>query len=162
MSEQSLPTIEELRAACDTNYAMVRSALDRLENPLSDEKDEGGWSVKQLLSHLIGAMYRVPIHSSYYFTSGDGNAIPDIPVEAHNDYWIKEWDTATTATYLSALDLAYQGNLAFLSKLDPTDLARPGKTIFGEWPLGMLIQISYAGHPLHFHGDQLEAFVAKK
>jgi hypothetical protein len=159
MSEQqSAPTIEELKSACDANYAQVKSALDRLGNPLSDEKDEGGWSVKQLLSHLIGAMYRVPIHASFYFT-GNGEAVPVIPIEAHNDYWIGEWADATTANYQAALDLAYQGNLAFLAALDPADLNRTGQTPFGEWPLGTMLQISYAGHPMGFHGEQLEAFL---
>lgn len=160
MSEQTAPTIEGLKAACEANYALVKSALDRLENPLSDKKDEGGWSVKQLLSHLIGAMYRVPIHASFYFAAGNGDVVPDIPIEPHNDYWITEWNNATTANYQAALDLAYQGNLAFLAKLDSADLTRPGKTIFGEWPLGMMLQISYAGHPQSFHGAQLEAFLA--
>lgn len=160
MSEQTPPTIEALKAACDANYAQVKSALDRLENPLSDAKDEGGWSVKQLLSHLIGAMYRVPIHASFYFAAGNGDALPDIPIEPHNDYWINEWNDATTVNYRAALDLAYQGNLAFLSTLDPADLTRAGNTPFGEWPLGMMLQISYAGHPVGFHGEQLEAFLA--
>jgi len=159
MSERPLPTIEGLKSACDANYALVKNALDRLEDPLSDEKDEGGWSVKQLLSHLIGAMYRVPIHASFYL-AGNGDAVPDIPIEPHNDYWINEWNNATTANYRAALDLAYQGNVAFLATLDAADLTRPGNTIFGEWPLGMMLQISYAGHPLNFHGEQLEAFLA--
>lgn len=160
MTEQPLPTVADLRAACDANYAQVRSALDRLDNPLSETKDEGGWSVKQLLSHLIGAMYRVPIHASFYFVPGSEDVIPDIPIEAHNDYWMSEWNNATTANFRAALDLAYQGNLAFLSTLDPADLSRAGNTLFGVWPLGLMLQISYAGHPLNFHGEQLEAFVA--
>lgn len=159
MSVETIPTLDEIKAACDANYAQIVSALDRLENPFSDEKDEGGWSVKQLLSHLIGALYRVPIHASFYLAS-PLDAVPKIPFDAHNDYWINEWEHATTATFRAALDVAYHGNLAFLATLDPADFSRRGNTPFGEWTLGTMLQISYAGHPLHHHGAQLEAFLS--
>lgn len=158
MSVETVPTLDEVKVACDANYAQINGALDRLTDPLSDEKDEGGWSIKQLLSHMIGAFQLVPVHASFYLAS-PGDLVPEIPIEAHNDYWINVWDHAGVENYRAALNLAYHGNLAFLARLNPAELSRRGNTPFGEWTLGTMLEISYAGHPLNFHGEQLEAFI---
>jgi hypothetical protein len=160
MSEgQQIPTLEAVRAACDTCRQHIASALERLSDPISDEPDAGGWSTRQLLSHLIGAFYRVPIQASFALAGAGNNGVPTIPIEMHDAYWLQEWETASVQTFRTALEVTYHGNLAFLDTLSPADLAVEANTRFGEMNLGGFLMLGYVGHPVRFHGQQLESFL---
>jgi hypothetical protein len=160
MSEdQQTPTLEAVRAACNTCREHIVNALERLSDPISDEPDAGGWSTRQLLSHLIGAFYRVPIQASFVLADADSNDVPAIPITMHDAYWLQEWETAPVQTFRTALEVTYHGNLAFLRSLTSDDLALPGTTPFGDMTLGGFLMLGYVGHPVRFHGEQLESLL---
>ncbi len=157
--EQQTPTLDAVRGACDTCREHILNALGRLSDPIADDPDAGGWSTRQLLSHLIGAFYRVPIQASFVLAGAGNDNMPSIPIVMHDPYWVQEWESATLHTFRTALEVTYHGNLAFLDALTPADLALPAETPFGEMNLGSFLMLGYVGHPVRFHGEQLESFL---
>lgn len=154
MSEQpEAITIEVIAGALEQSYAQISSALANLSDPLSEVADEGGWTVRQLLSHLIGALHRVPIHTGY-FLSG----VESLPLVIGDEYWISEWSTAPVRSFSLALDAAYQGVKAILPTVAPDNLQRVCGTPFGNLSLDQFLLISVNGHIARFHGEQLAAF----
>ncbi|MGH2549303.1 MAG: hypothetical protein ACRDHN_07925, partial [Thermomicrobiales bacterium] len=155
---QSVPTLDQIKTACDTNYAHLVSALDRLADPLPDRGDNAEWSTQQVLSHLIGCLHHVPVQASLFFAPpARGESAPAVLIVAHNDFWLPEYDNATSATFRAALNVAYYGNRAFLESLNPADLTRDGNTTFGPAKLGHFLVGSYIDHPIGVHGEQLES-----
>lgn len=154
MSESTAITVEALLAAADGTIATQRAQVARLANPLPEEADEGGWTVRQLLSHLVGAWQRVTVHSGHVI-GGDGN----VPIDIGDAYWIPEWEAAPVSSFALALEAGYVGARAFLAGLDQATLDRVIGTPFGEMPFGQFLMISVSGHPAGMHGPQLEAFV---
>ncbi len=154
MSEQSEAiTIEAIAGALDQSYAQISSAIAKLSDPLSEVADDGGWTVRQLLSHLIGALHRVPIHVGYFLGGAES-----LPLLVGDEYWIAEWSTAPVQSFALALDAAYLGVKATLPSITAEDLQRVCGTPFGELSLDRFLLISVHGHIARFHGDQLTAF----
>lgn len=156
MSDQpQVPTIAQILASLDETHAWLQETVGRLSDPLPDAPDAGGWTVRQLLSHLSGAFVRVPIHASFV-THGDGT----IPLEVGDPYWLPEWETAPVAAFSASLAAGYHGCKAYLERIEASQLTAIGQTPFGPMPLAVFLMISVSGHPLRFHKEQLEAFVA--
>jgi hypothetical protein len=154
-TEQKIPTIDEIGAAADETWHRLATALDRLPDELPTEPDAGGWTVRQVLSHLIGGWQRVPVHAAFFLGGDAGTAVP---IVFHDPYWISEWETAPAIAFRIAMEAAYQGNKAFLAKLDSVALSTRRQTPFGESTLGNLLLLSYTGHLDRFHLAQLEGF----
>ena len=153
---EPLASIHDVIDAMDEAYARLAKALEKA-GTLPDEAPGGGggWGVRRLLSHIIGAWQRVPVHAAYYLAAREGEA-PIVPIRLHDDYWIPEWRTAPLEAFRVALRAAYLGNLHFVAELDPAALAKVGDTPFGAWTLGKLLMVSYGAHIGKAHGAQLE------
>jgi hypothetical protein len=157
-TERKIPTIDEIGAAADETWHRLAAAIDRLSEDLPTEPDAGGWTVRQVLSHLIGGWQRVPMHAAFFLGSDAGTAVP---IVFHDAYWISEWETAPVVAFRIAMEAAYQGTKAFLAGLDPAALSTRRQTPFGESTLGDLLLLSYTGHLDRFHLGQLEAFAGR-
>ena len=146
-------TREVIAGALDQSYAQISAPISKLSDPLSEVTDEGGWMVRQLLSHLIGALHRVPIHTGYFLSGAE-----PLPLQVDSEYWISEWSTAPVQSFSLALDAAYPGVKATLPSIASEDLQRLSETPFGELPLARLLLISVNGHIARVHGEQFAAF----
>jgi hypothetical protein len=155
---EPLASIHDVIDAMDEAYARLAKALEKA-GPVAEDRPGGeGWGVRRLLSHVIGAWQRVPVHAAYYLAAEEGQA-PIVPIRLHDDYWIAEWETAPIEVFRAALRAAYLGNLHFVAELDPAALARVGDTPFGAWTLGKLLMVSYGSHIGRAHAAQLEALL---
>ena len=152
---EPLASIRDVIDAMDEAYARLAKALGQVSTLPEERQSEDGWGVRRLLSHIIGAWQRVPIHAAYYLAAKEGEA-PIVPIQVDDDYWIPEWETAPIEAFRAALRAAYLGNLHFMAELDPAALAKVGDTPFGAWTLGKLLMVSYGGHIGKAHAAQLE------
>jgi len=152
---RQFPAIEELEAVVDTSWRRLATVVDRLSDPLPDTLDDGGWDVRHLLSHLIGAWQRVPIHAGFFLTGAIG--LP-VPMQFHHSYWIPEWDTAPLVAFRLAMETAVDGNKQFLRRLEPGLLTQSRSTPLGEMTLHQFLVTSYDRHLIGMHLPQLEAF----
>jgi hypothetical protein len=153
----SAPTISELRVALDRTYAQLDGVLQRMGEVLSAGPDAGGWTPRQVLSHIVGSLSRVPIHAGFYLAPTEPC---QVPIQTHDPYWMPEWETAPLDSFALGLRAAYHGNIALLQALDPSMLDHTGETDLGELTLGQLLLRSYTGHLIGIHLPQLEAFLA--
>jgi hypothetical protein len=149
-------TIDTILAAIDETWQRLDRVLARLEPALSTKPDAGGWTVRDLLSHLAGAWQRVPVHAGFFLANR-----PEVPIQVGDRYWIAEWETAPLGAFTLAMRTSYEGNRAFVRGLDPAMLSRKAQTPFGEMTLGELLVTSYRAHIGNFHIPQLEAFLAR-
>jgi hypothetical protein len=156
-SVTQLPTLDAIAASLDETWARLSAVVDRFAPALDAGPDPGGWTARQALSHLVGALQRVPVHAAFYV---DADPSVAVPVHPHDPYWIAEWETAPLAAFTLATRAAYEGNKAFLRELDPAALATVRSTPFGDMPLATLLLTSYGGHIAELHIPQLEAFLA--
>jgi hypothetical protein len=159
---EPLASIRDVIDAMDEAYARLAKALEKVSTLPEDGGDGGsggdGWGVRRVLSHIIGAWQRVPVHAAFFLAAREGEA-PIVPIRVSDDYWIPEWETAPIEAFRSALRAAYLGNLHFVAELDPAALARVGDTPFGAWTLGKLLMVSYEAHINKAHTAQLEALL---
>ncbi|MEO8286919.1 MAG: DinB family protein [Chloroflexota bacterium] len=149
-------TIDQILDIIDAAYVRIDSLLDDLDPYLDSTVYAGEWNPRRILSHIIGAWQRVPVHAAFFL---DTSSAGEVPMQLHNDYWIEEWATAPIAAFRTALKATYLGNLHFVSELDPADLDRTAVTPFGEWTLAELFVVCYNNHIYSTHAAQLEAFV---
>ena len=153
---ESTITIDAILTAMDETWKRLDRVVGRLEPALSMGPDAGGWTVRDLLSHLVGAWQRVPIHASFFLVNRS-----EVPIQVGDRYWIEEWETAPLEAFILAMRTSYEGSQAFVRGLDPTMLARKAQTPFGEMTLGELLVTSYQSHIGNFHLPQLEAFLTR-
>ncbi|HET9496076.1 MAG TPA: hypothetical protein VFR15_17750 [Chloroflexia bacterium] len=159
---EPLASIRDVIDAMDEAYARLAKALEKVTTlPEDGGEGEGNgnyWGVRRVLSHIIGAWQRVPVHAAFYLAAREGEA-PIVPIQVTDDYWIPEWDSAPIEAFRAALRAAYLGNLHFVAELDRAALARVGDTPFGTWTLGKLLMVSYEAHINKAHTAQLEALL---
>src|SRR6478735_2334330 len=122
-------TIDTLVTAADDAGKLLEGIVSQYGPILDGGPDAGGWTPRQLLSHLIGALQRTPIHVGYFL---DGDPSQPVPLMISDPYWIAEWGTAPLASFLLAIRATIAGNKAFLGTLDPAMLARSRRLTFGE------------------------------
>ena len=146
----------EVLAALERGWQRTTMVLDRFSNPLPTTIDAGGWDVRHLLSHLVGAWQRVPVHVAFFL--GDEKVM--VPIQADHSYWTAEWATAPVEAFAFALEAAYSGNRSMLERVDAEMLARSRRTPFGEMTLRQLLMLSYDQHLAGDHLAQLAAFLA--
>jgi hypothetical protein len=150
-----VPTLDAIREAMDEVWRHVREAAQEMRPVLDSGPDAGGWTPRQVLSHIVGAWQRVPIHASFFLAGCEV-----VPIQLGDDYWIAEWQTAPLEAFLLAIETAYAGSSALLRRLDATALATRAQTPFGEVTLGDILLTSYRGHIDRFHLPQLRAFLS--
>ena len=153
---QVLPTVKQIIEAVDDAYSRLNILLSSSGFDLDAPVQEGEWSRRRLLSHIIGAWQRVPVHAAFYLSTPHS---PDIyvPIQLHDDYWISEWETAPLEAFRAAIRAAYLGSLHFVAELDPTLLTRTAHTPFGVWTLADLLMVSYESHINQAHITQLDS-----
>jgi hypothetical protein len=151
-----LPTVNQIIEAVDDAYSRLNTLLSRPGLDLDAPAQDGAWNRRRLLSHIIGALQRVPVHAAYYLSSTYSPDDTYVPIQVHDDYWIPEWETAPIEAFRAAVRAAYLGNLHFVAELHPELLARTAHTPFGVWTLADLLMVSYESHINHSHVSQLE------
>jgi hypothetical protein len=149
------PTLDAIREAMDEAWRHVSAVVGEMEPVLDAGPDAGGWTPRQVLSHIVGAWQRVPIHASFFLAGCEV-----APIQLGDDYWIAEWQTAPLEAFLLAIETAYEGSSALLRLLDAKALATRAQTPFGEVTLGEILLTSYSGHIDRFHVPQLRAFLS--
>jgi hypothetical protein len=145
----------EVLGALERAGQQTTTLLDRFSNPLPATIDAGGWDVRHLLSHLIGAWQRLPAHSAFFLA--DENIM--VPMQTDHSYWTAEWATAPIEAFSLALEAAYAGNVIMLQRVDAEALGRSRRTPFGEMTLRQLLMLSYERHLAGDHLVQLAAFL---
>ena len=154
MSNMSDVTPESLIAILDNLKADYLAVIDQLDlnTPMSTA---GDWNVRQILSHIIGSLNRVPIHTGYYLAN-----VSPIPITFSDPYWIEAWYDAPIQGFKAAFEAAIEGNKALVRSL-PSDVfwrVLP-VTSFGELPLAAFLMVNYNGYIRGQHLHQLRAFV---
>lgn len=150
-------TTEDILAAMQQTWTRLKRVLERFAPVLDAGPDAGGWTPRQLLSHLTGAGPRVPIHSAFFLA---GRA--EVPIVFGESYWIPEWENAPLEAFTLAMRAAYEGNRRFVQDLAAVDLSCMAETRFGVMTLGEFLLTSYQSHLGNFHVPQLEAFLTSQ
>ncbi len=150
-------TIEDILLAMEQTWTRLERVLEHFEPVLDAGPDAGGWTPRQVLSHLTGAWQRVPIHSAFFLT---GEA--EVPILFGDSYWILEWENAPLEAFTLAMRAAYEGNRMLVRDLAHGDLSRTAGTRFGVMTLGQFLMTSYESHLGNFHVPQLEAFLTRQ
>lgn len=149
-------TIASLLAAANECWERLEAVLPNLAPALDAGPDEGGWDPRHVLSHLVGAWQRIPVHCAFWLAAASD--IP-VPVQFHNAYWIPEWETAPIESFAAAMKAAYVGTWLFIQELAPGSLTVTRPSTLGTVTLGDLIFTSLKLHIADFHIPQLEAFI---
>jgi len=148
-------TIENILVAMEQTWTRIERVLEHFEPVLDSRPDAGGWTPRQVLSHLTGSWQRVPVHAAFILAGRS-----EVPIVFGDSYWIPEWGNAPLEAFTLSMRAAYEGNRRFVRDLAPFDLTRTAGTRFGVMTLGQLLMTSYESHLGNFHVPQLEAFLA--
>ncbi len=134
-----------------SEYGAIINQLD----PHSPAPALGEWNARQVLSHIIGSLNRIPIHAGYYLAGASY-----VPVVFSDPYWIDAWNDAPIESFKAAFEAAIEGNKAMVRGLSS---AAMGRTLpmagFGDMPLAVFLMVNYNGHIKEQHLQQLGAFV---
>lgn len=129
--------------------------LDKFEPVLDADPDAGGWTARQVLSHVVGSWQRVPIHTAFFLTGQ-----PSVPIVFGDTFWMPEWETAPIEAFKWALQVAYEGSKVFIRQLTADDLACTCRTPLGEMSLGEFLMTCYVFHIGDMHISQMDAFLS--
>lgn len=129
--------------------------LDKFESVLDADPDAGGWTARQVLSHVVGSWQRVPIHTAFFLTGQ-----PSVPIVFGDTFWMPEWETAPIEAFKWALQVAYEGSKVFIRQLTADDLACTCRTPLGEMSLGEFLMTCYVFHIGDMHISQMDAFLS--
>ncbi len=147
-------TPESLIAVLDNLKTEYGAVIDQLD-PNSPAPGVGEWNVRQVLSHIIGSLNRVPVHAGYFLAGASY-----VPVVFSDPYWIDVWHDAPIDSFKAAFEAAIEGNKGLVRSLAPqsfgSTVAMPG---FGDMPLDVFLMVNYNNHIKDQHLHQLRAFV---
>lgn len=147
-------TTAAMLSVIDQTWEQMMVVLDKFEPILDAGPDEGGWTPRQVLSHVVGSWQRVPIHIAFFLTRQ-----PIVPIVFGDAFWIPEWKTAPIEAFKWALQVAYEGSKAVIRQLTPDDLTCTCKTPLGEMSLGEFLMTCYVFHINDMHVTQMDAFL---
>lgn len=150
---EEIQQVEGILRGMEQTWARLEEALNQIGPWLESGPDAGGWTPRQLLSHLTGGWQRVPLHGAFFLAEK-----ANVPIFTNESYWIPEWEYAPLEAFTVSLRAAYEGNRAFVRTLRAEDLARTSETRFGKTTLGEFLIDSYVSHLGTSHIPQLEAF----
>ena len=74
------PTLDAIREAMDEAWRHVRAVVQEMGPVLDAGPDAGGWTPRQVLSHIVGAWRRVPIDASSFLAGYEV-----VPLQLGND-----------------------------------------------------------------------------
>jgi hypothetical protein len=149
-------TQESLIAAIDAVWNVYKEVVSQLGPALdSGAPAVGEWNPRQVLSHVIGAWQRVPVHAGYFLAG-----IKDIPILYSDPYWQSEWLIAPLESFMAAMQTAVEGNKAFIRSLTPEQLGRCLPMGGDDVPLAAFLMGNYQRHIEALHVRQLKAFLA--
>jgi hypothetical protein len=149
-------TTAAMLSVIDQTWRRLMVVLDRCELSLDAGPVDGGWTPRQMLSHIVGSWQRVPVHTAFFLT---GRAT--VPLVFGDAFWIPEWETAPIEAFKYALQVAYEGSRAFVRQLTPDDLACMCKTPLGEMSLGEFLMTCYVFHISDMHITQMDTVLQK-
>lgn len=147
-------TTAAMLSVIDQAWEQVMTVLERFEPVLDSDPVAGGWTPRQVLSHIVGSWQRVPVHTAFFVT---GQAA--VPIVFGDAFWIPEWEHAPIEAFKYALHVAYEGSKALIRQLMPDDLARTCKTPLGEMSLAEFLMTCYVFHIGDMHIPQMENFL---
>lgn len=155
MTEATLtaPTVDSITAAADETFQALEAIIDTLPASLPDGAYNGGWTMRQILSHIVGSYQRMPIYLGIYRAPSDDF----VPVVTHDPFWISAWGTAPVESFRAALAVTYTGIKSLVAGLSSDDLAVIRTVPFGRVRLGDFLMINLVDHVAN-HLQQLEAF----
>jgi hypothetical protein len=150
-------TVDDVLAALEASYTRTLAALRRLGPHLDAGPDAGGWTPRQVLSHIIGSWELDAVRMGHFL---DQRARDDMRIVPHYHYMKEEYETAPLLSFELALRKAYLGLRVLVQELTPADLALTARSNFGrESTLAEYLVFSAKGHRCDFHTPQLEAFL---
>lgn len=150
------PTLVDLMVMVDALGHEQANLVRQIDPRELDTVDPGGWTTRQVLSHVIGSWQRVPVWASFFL---DGDPSTPVPIYPHDPFWMREWETAPLAAFTLTLRAAVAGNQTFLQMLDAPALARTHPTPFGEMTLVAFLMFNYQLHLGKGHTPQLQALL---
>jgi len=154
MPDMPAITPDSLIAILDNLKSEYGAIIDQLD-PNSPTPAVGEWNARQVLSHIIGSLHRVPIHAGYFLAGASY-----VPVVFSDPYWIDAWHDAPIQSFKAAFEAAIEGNKGLVRSLAPDafrrTIAMPG---FGDMPLAVFLMVNYNNHVKEQHLHQLGAFV---
>ncbi len=148
-------TTSAMVSVIDQSWSQLMAILDKFESVLDAGPDAGGWTARQVLSHVVGSWQRVPIHTAFFLTGQ-----PSVPIVFWDTFWMPEWETAPIEAFKWALQVAYEGSKAFIRQLTADDLACTCRTPLGEMSLGEFLMTCYVFHIGDMHISQMDAFLS--
>ncbi|HEX6289040.1 MAG TPA: DinB family protein [Herpetosiphonaceae bacterium] len=156
LSVASMPTLPDLIALVDMVGQAQVDLFAQITPRQLDTRERGGWTGREILSHIIGSWQRVPLWASFYL---DADSTTPVPIHTHDPFWIREWQTTPVTGFKLSLAAAIGGNHVFLRSLDPDVLGRTHPTPFGVIPLAAFLQINYQFHIGGNHTPQLQSLL---
>jgi hypothetical protein len=144
-------TTAAMLSVIDQTWERLMAVLDRFEPALDAGPVAGGWTPRQVLSHIVGSWQRVPVHVAFFLA---GQAT--VPIVFGDAFWIPEWEIAPIGAFKYALQVAYEGSKAFIRQLTPDDLMRTSRTPLGEMSLGEFLMTCYVFHIGDMHITQMD------
>ncbi|HEY3413340.1 MAG TPA: hypothetical protein VGM51_09840 [Armatimonadota bacterium] len=118
---ESVPTLPEIETAMNSAWKKMEAILPRVGPVLDSGPNASGWTPRELLSHMVGAWQRVPMHTAFFRDS------VDVPVQVADPCWTPEWATAPISAFQACLEAGYDLNKAFLSRVKESELSIHGK-----------------------------------
>ena len=154
MPDMPAVTPDSLIAILDnlkTEYVAIINQLDAN----SPAPGVGEWNARQVLTHIIGSLNRVPIHAGYYLAGASY-----VPVVFSDPYWIDAWSDAPIQSFKAAFEAAIEGNKGLVRSLTTDAFWRTIPMAgFGDTPLAVFLLVNYNNHVKEQHLHQLSAFV---
>jgi hypothetical protein len=147
----SAVTADMVIAILDSLYAEFSRLIEQV--PLdAPPPAEGEWSVRQVLSHVLGSLNRAPLQAGFFLAGA-----AEVPITFHDPYWIETYATAPKPSFQAGLLAAVEGNKAFVRGLTPDalDIAMQASGM----SLGTFLVVCYQKHVVEQHLHQLRAFV---
>lgn len=150
-------TVDDVLAVLEDSYTRSLTALRQLGPHLDSGPDTGGWTPRQVLTHVIGSWELDAVRIGHFLDQRARDSMMIIP---HHHYMKEEYVHAPLLSFELALRKAYLGLRALVLELTPDQLALTAQSNFGrESTLAEYLIFSAQGHRGDFHTPQLEAFL---
>src|SRR4051812_38576521 len=127
--EEKIATREDVLAAVDDAWQRMEAVVLKMGPVLDSGPDAGGWTPRQVLSHLIGSWELDAARMGFYL---DDKARANVPIAFHEVYWKPEYETAPIKSFYLRLKAAYLGERALIESLTPEELASVGRGRGGD------------------------------
>lgn len=151
-------TVEELRRDTDEAWANLTRQLQGLESHMERAEGPGEWTVRQLLSHLLGRPDWRPVEFLRKFSH---RVLPPSETEPGRVVLTPDREQMSLAEFIAALDGQRREVFAYLDGLDEEGLGRKARIPFlkpvmgtDEIALPVYVRLIYSYH-WNDHAGQL-------